>query len=66
MKAITDIIDEQVKATGISVVRVDDGHVFTFSEALLEQMLNLARIKGEVVLFIHESVHQVSTDGAQA
>lgn len=65
-KAISDLIDAQIREQGVSVIRVNDGHVFTFTEALLEELLKLARIKGEVILFIHESVEQAAAQGAQA
>ena len=49
---VTDIIDAQIEAQGVSCLKVDDGHVLTFTKEMLEQLLSRAEKSGRVVLFI--------------
>jgi hypothetical protein len=51
---VSAIIDAELDRNGVSVVRVSDGHVFTFTLAALHQLAASAEAKGSerVMLFV--------------
>jgi hypothetical protein len=48
-----EVVDDQIRAQGASAIRVNDGHVFTFTVETLELLLSKA-VNGKVVLFVKQ------------
>jgi hypothetical protein len=55
---VADVIDAQIQQQGVSVIRVSDGHVFTFTLETLEALTERAREAGKVVLFVQTGAVQ--------
>lgn len=56
---LAEVINERLKAQGICVFSVKDGHVFTFTLGLLEKLVERAeRGDGKVVLFVQTGLPQ--------
>ncbi len=49
---ISDLMEAQLQHQGVGCVRVSDGHVFTFTSATLEAMVEKARESGKVIVFV--------------
>lgn len=54
--SIADVVDAQIEQQGTSVIRVDDGHVFTFTEATLRVLLEQSKAAGKVLVFVKHGV----------
>lgn len=55
---IMDVIDAQLMSQGVSCIKVSDGHVYTFTTRLLEQLLEKSKSSNEqkVVVFVKTGV----------
>lgn len=50
---IGDLVEAQIEEQGVSCIRIDGGHVFTFTREILRQMLQRAELIGKVVVVVH-------------
>jgi len=55
---VMSIIDAQLMSQGISVIKVSNGHVYTFTTRLLEQLLEKSKNSNEqkVIVFVKTGV----------
>lgn len=51
-KSVAQYLLEQADEAGVSYAAVSDGHVFTFTTAVLERLLAKSRVTGKAILFI--------------
>lgn len=53
---IGELITDQIRDQGVSCIGCTDGHVFTFPSATLQRLLDRAKVKGFVTLFVKHGV----------
>ena len=50
--SLSENLEEQLRMQGVASYRVDDGEVFVFTKETLETLLESARERGRVIVFV--------------
>lgn len=56
MSDLAELINDQLEQQGVSVIRVSDGHVLTFTAETLARLQEAAKKTGRVVVFVKHGV----------